>query len=204
MSRNLGPRLRIARALGTNLPGLTRKTIERRPYPPGQHGLNRRKKSSPYKLRLVEKQKLRFNYGLTERQLRNLIDLAGRKAADPTEMLIELLERRLDNVLFRAGFARTISAARQLINHGHITVNGKRVDIASFQVKNGLSVSLRERSRNLDIIAMSLLEPVAPLPPWLNVDKEHLIVTVTTAPDSSSLLFNVDLRLIVEYYSQRG
>ncbi len=204
MSRNLGPRLRIARALGTNLPGLTRKTIERRPYPPGQHGLNRRKKSSPYKLRLVEKQKLRFNYGLTERQLRNLIDLAGRKAADPTEMLIELLERRLDNVLFRAGFARTISAARQLINHGHITVNGKRVDIASFQVKNGLSVSLLERSRNLDIIAMSLLEPVAPLPPWLNVDKEHLIVTVTTAPDSSSLLFNVDLRLIVEYYSQRG
>lgn len=204
MSRNLGPRLRIARALGTNLPGLTRKTIERRPYPPGQHGLNRRKKSSPYKLRLVEKQKLRFNYGLTERQLRNLVDLAGRKAADPTEMLIELLERRLDNVLFRAGFARTISAARQLINHGHITINGKRVDIASFQVTNGLSISLRERSRNLDIIAMSLLEPVAPVPPWLTVDKEHLTVVVTTAPDISTLLFDVDLRLIVEYYSQRG
>jgi len=125
MSRYVGPKVRVLRALGTDLPGLTRKKSERRPTRPGQHGAAR-KKFSEYALRLIEKQKLRMNYGLSERQLLRLfVEAAGTKG-NTAERLVELLERRLDNVVFRAGFARTIPAARQLIMHGHVLVEGRR------------------------------------------------------------------------------
>ena len=203
MSRYTGPRLRLARALGIDLPGLTRKSIERRPYPPGQHGQSRRKKSSEYKQRLQEKQKLRFNYGLSEAQFSNLMKLAGRLAANPAEKLVELLERRLDNVVFRAGFGRTIPAARQLVGHRHILVDGKVVDRPGYRVRDGQVISLSQRSRTVDTILASRLDPGAQTPKWLDLDVENFAAKVSSAPDHESLLVPVDLRLIVEYYATR-
>lgn len=146
MSRYTGPRVRVMRALGTDLPGLSAKKIERRPYPPGQHGQGRKKRSE-YALHLLEKQKVRMNYGVTERQLRTLMREARASSETTGHKLIELLERRLDNIVFRAGFARTIPAARQLVNHGHVLVDGRRVDIASYRVSPGQIVSVREASQ---------------------------------------------------------
>ena len=163
MSRYTGPRVRVMRKLGTELPGLTRKKAERRPYPPGQHG-QARKKLSEYALRLLEKQKLRMNYGLNERQLLGLFTEARGTKGNTAERLIELLERRLDNVVFRAGFARTIPGARQLVGHGHVLVDGKKVDIASYRVRQGQVISIRERSKSLASIAASLATPL-PFPP---------------------------------------
>ncbi|HEY9813587.1 MAG TPA: 30S ribosomal protein S4, partial [Candidatus Sericytochromatia bacterium] len=134
MSRYRGPRLRIVRRLG-DLPGLTRKTA-RRAYAPGQHGQNRKKRSE-YAIRLEEKQKLRFNYGITERQLLRYVRRARRASGSTGQVLLQLLEMRLDNTVFRMGMAPTIPAARQLVNHGHVTVNGRVVDIASYQCRAG-------------------------------------------------------------------
>jgi small subunit ribosomal protein S4 len=205
MSRYLGPRVRVMRSLGIDLPGLSRKSIERRPYPPGQHGPSpKRRKQSDYKLRLVEKQKVRMYYGLSERQMGNLVRFAGTRTGNTGEQLLALLESRLDNVVFRAGFARTIPAARQLVLHGHLLVNGSCVDRAGYRVRPGETITLRERSRELDIVATSLVEPVAAPPSWLAVDATARTIAVKAAPDASSMLFGVDLRLIVEYYAQRA
>lgn len=202
MSRYLGPRVKKLRALGVDLPGLTRKTIERRPYPPGQHGLTRRRpKDSAFKVRLQEKQKLRLYYGLTERQFGNLVELASRRTGNSGEQLLGLLESRLDNVVFRAGFARTIPAARQLVRHGHVLVNGKKVDIPSVRVRVRDTISLRERSRELDVVATALADPVQ-TPSWLAVDAVNKSISVTGAPDSSSMLIAIDTRLIIEFYAQ--
>ena len=149
MSRYRGPRVKLMRALGLNLPGLSRKSIERRPYPPGAHGGDRRRKESDYGRQLKEKQKLRFNYGLGERQLRRLVIDARRSKTETGKKLLELLESRLDNVVFRGGLASTIPAARQLVNHAHVLVNGQKVDIPSFRVKVGDVITVRERSRKL-------------------------------------------------------
>jgi small subunit ribosomal protein S4 len=202
MSRYTGPKLRVIRALGVDLPGLTRKTRERRPYPPGQHGQARRKLSE-YALRLLEKQKLRMNYGLGERQLLNLFVEARATPGNTSERLVELLERRLDNVVFRAGFARTIPAARQLISHGHVLVDGARVDIASFRVQRGQTVSIRERSKDLAAIAASLATPLPFPTDWLSVEPESRRATVSALPDASSVPFAVNVQLVVEFYSQR-
>jgi small subunit ribosomal protein S4 len=203
MSRNLAPRVRQMRALGVNLPGLSRKSIERRPYPPGQHGTSpKRRKVSPYKLRLMEKQKLRFYYGLTERQFGNTVELAGRRTGNTGDQLVTLLETRLDNVVFRAGFARTIPAARQLVGHGHIVVDGRPVDRPGFRVARGHRIAVRARSKDLDIIGTSLAEPVASPPRWLAVDAEARSVEVVGAPDFESMLIAVDLRLVIEFYAQ--
>jgi small subunit ribosomal protein S4 len=206
MSRYLGPRVRVQRALGTDLPGLSRKTTERRPYPPGQHGPSpkRRPKMSPFKQRLQEKQKLRFYYGLTERQFSNTFRKATRAIGNSGEKLLEMLESRLDNVVFRAGLARTIPAARQLVGHGHITVNGQVVDRPGYQVRSGQVLALRTRSKDLDIVATSIIEPVAPPPPWLEVDREAKTARVTTVPSGESILIFIDVRLIVEFYAQRA
>jgi len=203
MSRYLGPRLKKMRALGLDLPGLSRKSIERRPYPPGQHGLNlKRRKVSAYKIRLQEKQKLRLYYGLTERQFANVVALASTKTGNTGEQLISLLEARLDNVVFRAGFARTISAGRQLVRHGHVLVDGRSVDIPSYRVRGDQRISLGPRSQELDVVATSLADPVASLPAWMVVDAADKSITVHGAPDSSSLLLPIDTRLIVEFYAQ--
>jgi len=190
------------RALGLNLPGLSRKSIERRPYPPGQHGGDRRRKESDYGRQLKEKQKLRFNYGLGERQLRRLVVDARRSKMETGKKLIELLERRLDNVVFRAGFAPTIPAARQLVNHAHIMVNGRRVDIPSFQVSAGDIITVRDRSRKLQILKDSLESPSLQKPDWMTIDGGDLKATVDSLPDETSVPFPLEVQLIVEYYAR--
>ncbi len=202
MSRYTGPRLRAVRALGTELPGLTRKKAERRPYPPGQHGAGRRKVSE-YGLRLIEKQKLCMNYGLTDGQLLRLFLEARRQRGNTGEHLVILLERRLDNVVFRAGFARSIPAARQLVCHGHIQVDGAKVDIASFRVRQGQVVSLRERSKTFDSVAHSLSTPLPFPTPWLAVDEQARSATVSELPEASSIPFVINLQLVIEFYSRR-
>ncbi|MEI9949113.1 MAG: 30S ribosomal protein S4 [Pseudomonadota bacterium] len=202
MSRYRGPRVRVLRALGTDLPGLTRKKYERRPNRPGQHG-QARKKFSEYALRLIEKQKLRMNYGLSERQLLRLFLEASASKGNTAERLVELLERRLDNIVFRAGFARTIPAARQLIMHGHVLVQNKKVDIPSFRVKQGQAVSIRERSRTMSSLVSSLAAPLPFPTEWLTVDPTEVRATVTSLPDVTAIPFPIRLQLVVEFYSQR-
>jgi small subunit ribosomal protein S4 len=202
MSRYTGPRVKVMRALGVELPGLSTKKIERRPYRPGQHGQARRKLSE-YALRLLEKQKLRMNYGISERQLRGLMEEAKASKDTTGNKLIELLERRLDNVVFRAGFARTIPAARQLVNHGHILVGGRRVDIASFRVAKGQVISVRERSRVLAPVKEGAAVAETFQTPWLQVEKDSYQATVTALPDETSTLFPIQLQLVVEFYSQK-
>ncbi len=202
MSRYTGPRVKKMRALGMELPGLSTKKIERRPYPPGQHG-QARKKLTEFALRLHEKQKLRLNYGVTELQLRHLVEEAKTSKGATGHKLVELLERRLDNVVFRAGFARTIPGARQLVNHGHILVNGKRVDIASYRVSAGEVVSVHERSKQLASIAAAKAVADSFQTSWIEVNRDALTATVTALPDETAVLFPLRVQLVVEYYSQR-
>jgi small subunit ribosomal protein S4 len=202
MSRLRGPRLKIMRALGIELPGLSRKSIEKRPHPPGQHGPQVRKRTnrSDYSLRLREKQKVRFNYGLSERQLRGLVEDATRLKGNTGVVLIQLLERRLDNVVFRAGFGRTIPGARQLVTHGHIQVNGKTVDRPSYRLRRGDVVSVAAKSRAL---AQSALESGAGMVSgWITVDREGLKATMASFPDETFLPFPLEPRLIIEHYSR--
>lgn len=201
MSRYTGPRVKVVRALGTDLPGLTRKKNERRPYPPGQHGQARRKLSE-YALRLIEKQKLKMNYGLTERQMVNLVRESRASKGNTGQRLIEFLERRLDNVVFRAGFARTIPAARQLVAHGHVLVDGRRVDIASFRVRANQSISLRERSKKLPPVLAALATAAELQTPWLTVDPEKVEAKVTALPEGDAPPFQVNVQRVIEYYAQ--
>ncbi|WP_437640094.1 30S ribosomal protein S4 [Sorangium sp. So ce854] len=202
MSRYTGPRVKVMRALGVELPGLSSKKTERRPYPPGQHG-QARKKLSEYALRLREKQKVRLNYGLTDTQLRTLMLEARRSKLAAGTKLIELLERRLDNVVFRAGFARTIPAARQLVTHGHVLIDGKRVDIPSYRVRAGETVSVREQRRDHRTVVEGLARADLEAPAWLAVDKDARQARVTSLPDETSIPFPIEVQLIIEYYSQR-
>jgi small subunit ribosomal protein S4 len=205
MSRYTGPRVRQMRALGVDLPGLSPKTSERRPYPPGVHG-QRRRKETEFGKRLKEKQKLRLNYGVSERQMRRLFGEATRARLNTGTKLIELLERRLDNVVFRAGFARSIPAARQLVNHGHVLVDQRRVDISSFRVRVGQVIAIKPSSSNLDAIKLAVdthlhrnLEA-----PWLEVKRDERAVTMRQLPDESAVPFPVDVQLVIEFYAQRG
>lgn len=200
MSRFTGPRVKVMRALGTELPGLSRKKIERRPYPPGQHG-QARKKLSEYALRLIEKQKVKMNYGVTESYLRKLVVESKRSKGATGHKLVELLERRLDNIVFRAGFARTIPAARQLVNHGHVLVNGKRVDIASYRVGRESLISIREKSKSLQAIEQGAVVAQEIQTPWLEVDREAKTARVTTLPDETAIPFAINLQRVVEFYS---
>ena len=204
MSRLTGPRVKIMRALGLDLPGLSRKTIEARPFPPGQHGnKSSRKRRSDYGVKLMEKQKIRFNYGLTETQMRRMI-IDARKGKEPTgERFVQLLERRLDNVVFRAGFAPTIIAARQLVNHGHLTLNGKRVNIPSLRVKIGDEVTIKAKSKNIPIIMDTLKQPALDRPEWLGWDEQASQVKVLHYPSIDDMPFPVDLQLVVEFYANR-
>jgi len=204
MSRYTGPRLKKMRALGLDLPGLSRKSIERRPYPPGQHGPKARRKLSDFGKQLIEKQKLRLNYGLGERQMRRYMIEARRSKTASGDKLVELLERRLDNVVFRAGFAPTIPAARQLVAHGHLTVNGRAVDVPSFQVKTGDTVAIRARKKGeLKVVGESLEAQAIARPDWLDVSREQKQAKVRDLPTRESVPFQVDLQQVVEYYAKR-
>lgn len=204
MSRLTGPRVKIMRALGLDLPGLSRKTIEVRPTPPGQHGNKAsRKRRSDFGVKLLEKQKIRFNYGLTERQMRILV-LDARKGKAPTgETMLQLLERRIDNVVFRAGFAPTGIAARQLVNHGHVLLNGKSVDIASIRLKVGDEVSIKPASKNIPMIVETLKAPALTRPEWLAWSEQTNTATVAHLPAIEDVPFAVDIQQVVEYYANR-
>ncbi|MCY7391455.1 MAG: 30S ribosomal protein S4 [Leptolyngbyaceae cyanobacterium CAN_BIN12] len=202
MSRYRGPRLRIVRRLG-DLPGLTRKA-PRRAYPPGQHG-QARKKRSEYAVRLEEKQKLRFNYGLSERQLLRYVRKARRAAGSTGEALLQLLEMRLDNTIFRLGMAPTIPAARQLVNHGHITVNGRVVDIASYQCRAGEAIGVRDNERSRKMVETNLLYPgLANLPSHLEFDKAKMQGKVNSVIEREWIALQINELLVVEYYSRQA
>ncbi|HJE96294.1 30S ribosomal protein S4 [Ligilactobacillus acidipiscis] len=201
--RYTGPSWKVSRRLGVSLSG-TGKELARRPYAPGQHGQNNRRKLSEYGLQLQEKQKLRMTYGLSERQFYNLFMKAGKiREGKHGDNFMILLERRLDNVVYRLGLATTRRQARQLVNHGHITVDGKRLDIPSYEVKPGQVISLRERSKNLQIVK-DALEAVVGRPAFVSFDDNKLEGSLVRLPERDELDANIDEALIVEYYNQLG
>ncbi|MCP9331781.1 30S ribosomal protein S4 [Lentilactobacillus hilgardii] len=203
MSRYTGPSWRISRRLGISLSG-TGKELSRRPYAPGDHGQGRRQKLSEYGLQLKEKQKLRYMYGLTERQFSNLFVRAGkiREGKHGVNFMI-LLERRLDNIVYRLGLATTRRQARQLVNHGHITVDGKRVDIPSYEVKTGQVVSVREKSKDLQVVK-NAVEAVVGRPQYVSFDADKLEGSLVRLPQREELDADIDESLIVEYYNKLG
>ena len=200
MSRYTGPSWKLSRRLGISLSG-TGKEIEKRPYAPGQHGPNQRKKLSEYGLQLQEKQKLRHMYGLNERQFRRTFDEAGRMSGIHGENFMILLESRLDNLVYRFGLARTRRAARQLVNHGHVMVDGGRVDIPSYRLKPGQTITVREKSRNLQVIKESL-ELNSFVPAYVTFDADKLEGTYTRLPERSELPAEITEAFIVEFYSR--
>lgn len=195
MSRYRGPRTKILRALGVDLPGFTTRSHAARPYPPGEHGQKRRKLSE-YAVRVQETKKLRFNYGVTEGYLRRIIKEARHSSSDTKHKIVELLERRLDNVVFRAGLAPTIPAARQLVRHGHVLVNGRRVNIPSFRVRVGDRIQFKQRERELPLERF-------PAPSWLLVDRDERVAKLAELPDGREVMFPLDVKLIIEHYSTR-
>lgn len=202
MSRYRGPRLRVVRRLG-DLPGLTRKAA-RRSYPPGQHG-QARKKRSEYAVRLEEKQKLRMNYGLTERQLLRYVRKARQAKGSSGQVLLQLLEMRLDNTVFRLGMAPTIPAARQLVNHGHVMVNERVVSIPSYECRPGNVISVKDRDRSRKIVEENLQFPgLANLPTHLEFDKNKLTGKVNGVIEREWIALQINELLVVEYYSRKG
>jgi len=185
-----------------DLPGLTRKSAKRS-YPPGQHGQARRKRSE-YAIRLEEKQKLRFNYGISERQLVRYVKKARAQEGSTGTNLLKLLENRLDNVCFRLGFGPTVPGARQLVNHGHVTVNGRVVDIASYQCKAGDVVAIRERKQSRKLAEGNLEFPgLANIPPHLELDKNKLTAKVGGKCEREWVALEINELLVVEYYSRK-
>lgn len=201
MSRYTGPSWKVSRRLGISLTG-TGKELARRPYAPGDHGQNNRRKISEYGMQLREKQKLRMMYGLTERQFSNLFVRAGKiREGLPGTNFMVLLERRLDNMVYRLGLATTRRQARQLVNHGHITVDGKRVDIPSYEVTPGQVISLRERSKDLTVVKEAL-EAVVGRAPFVSFDENTMSGSLVRLPERDELDANIDEALVVEYYNK--
>lgn len=199
MSRYTGPTWKVSRRLGFSLTE-TGKELRKRPYPPGQHGQGRRKLSN-YGLQLQEKQKLRFLYGLSERQFRNLFDKAAKLPGITGENFMVLLESRLDNLVFRLGFARTRAGARQLVTHGHITVNGRKTDVPSYQVNVGDAIGLREKSRNLDVVEEAL-EFRPNVPEYLSFNEHDRTGHYVRLPQREELNPDINEAEIVEFYSK--
>jgi small subunit ribosomal protein S4 len=203
MSRYTGPRLKVMRALGAQLPGLSRKSIEERLYPPGQHGQSRSKRRTDFATKLMEKQKLRYNYGLSERQMRRLLMEARRAEGGTGDRLLALLERRLDNVVFRAGYAPTIMAARQLVNHNHVLLNGRTASVASIQVKPGDVIALKERAIGIPMVVDSLASPALEIPEWIEFDETSKQARVTRNPLPDEVPLPIEVYRVVEFYSNR-
>lgn len=200
MARYTGPSWKLSRRLGISLSG-TGKEIEKRPYAPGQHGPNQRKKLSEYGLQLQEKQKLRFMYGVNERQFKTIFNKAGKMPGKHGENFMILLETRLDNLVYRMGLARTRRAARQLVNHGHVLVDGKRVDIPSYSVKPGQEISLREKSQNLDVVNEAI-EVNNYVPEYVSFNPDTKVGQFIRLPERSELAAEINEALIVEFYSR--
>ncbi len=198
MSRYLGPKVRLSRRVGVPIADIPKHTSNRQLNPPGMHGY-RGRRLRDYGLRLNEKQKLRYHYNVLEKQFKRYLFEATRLKGNTGELLLQLLERRLDNVVRRSGYARTIWASRQIVVHGHVLVNGKKVDRPSYQLKVGDVVTMRDKIQK---VVRENMETMAGLstPEWLNANPSELSVTVDTMPTSDQIPFDVDMNLIVEFY----
>lgn len=204
MARYRGPRLKKCRAVGTVLPGITTRGTLSRPFPPGVHGSKRQRKPTDYKIRLIEKQKARFHFGVLERQFQGYVKRAASQKGPSGANLLRLLQSRLDNIVYRMGLAVTIPAARQLVVHRHLQVNGVRVDRPSYQVKPGDIISVYERSRNKPFIT-NVLAATAGMsrPSWVEFDPAKFEGKLIETPDRADLPFELNEQAIVEFYSQK-
>lgn len=205
MGRYRGPAVKLSRREGLNLTETPKvqRYMERRPYVPGQHGPGRRKKLTDYAVRLREKQKLRFMYGISEKQFQRLFDEAVRRDGATGEVFLQLLESRLDNVVYRLGIAHTRRQARQFVGHGHITVNNKKVDIPSYRVQVGDQIAVKSKSRNIQFIKdnVEARRSQSPLP-WLDFEADSMKGTFSRLPDAEDINTPVNILQIIEYYSR--
>jgi len=197
-----GPKVKLSRKIGVALTPKARKVMEDKPYPPGQHGPSKRRgnKMSEFKKQLFEKQKLRLQYNISEKQLSNLYAKAKKTTGSTPEALLQLLESRLDALVHRGGLANTMYASRQLINHGHIFVNGKKLDRPSYQVKPGDILSIKEKSRSMKLINESV--KLAHPPAYLSLNKPKLEVTYLNKPSRAEIPVVCEEILVIEYYSR--
>ena len=200
MARYTGPSYKQARRVGFSITE-TGKELARRPYGPGQHGKDRKGKLSDYGVQLKEKQKVRFMYGLNERQFRKTFDEAAKLQGIHGTNFLRLLESRLDNLVYRAGFASTRRGARQLVNHGHVTVNGKKVDIPSYRVKVGDVISLKEDDKNLKVVEEALSK-ITKRVDFINYDENKKEATFVRLPERNELNADINEALIVEFYNK--
>ena len=201
MARYRGPKAKISRRYGEPILGPS-KALQKKSYPPGQHGKGRRRKQSEYAVQLMEKQKAKYIYGVLERQFANLFDKASRKEGITGTTLLQLLEARLDNTVFRLGIAPTRRAARQLVSHKHITVNGELVNIPSYTLKEGDVVGVREKSKSLEAISDSLAGRGGKRYSWLEWDGKEMVGKFITKPTRDDIPENIKEQLIVELYSK--
>ncbi len=203
MSRNLTPKGKIVRRLGVNIYGNPKydRLLAEKPYPPGAHGNDRRRRETEYGKHLIEKQKIMFGYGLTEKQLRNVFSKAKSQKGETGHNLLTILERRLDNVVFRLGIAASRTQARQFVNHGHITVNGKKVDISSFVVRPGDVISVKDKKKSKDLAERTLAETAnRDVPAWLSI--ADMTGKVERMPERTEIDTEADEQLVVEFYSK--
>ena len=201
MARYTGPKSRIARKFGEGIFGAD-KVLSKKNYPPGQHGNARKRKTSEYGIQLREKQKAKYTYGVLEKQFRNLFEKASRSKGITGEVLLQLLEGRLDNVVFRLGFARTRKEARQIVDHKFVTVNGKVVNIPSYSVKAGQVIGVREKSKSMEVIADALSGFNHSKYPWLEWDDNSKVGKLLHVPERADIPENIKEHLIVELYSK--
>ena len=201
MARYTGPKTKIARKFGEAIFGAD-KVLSKKNYPPGQHGANKRRKTSEYGIQLREKQKAKYTYGILEKQFRNLFEKASRTKGIKGEVLLQLLEARLDNVVYRLGMAPTRAAARQLVSHKHIIVDGKVVNIPSFSVKPGQIVGVREKAKSLEVIADALSGFNHSKYPWIEWDEASKSGKFLHLPERADIPENIKEQLIVELYSK--
>lgn len=202
MARYTGPKTRIARKFGEPIFGAD-KAFEKKNFPPGQHGLaKKRKKTSEYGVQLMEKQKAKYTYGVLERQFANLFDKAQRHKGVTGEVLLQLLEARLDNVVYRLGIAPSRAAARQLVGHRHIVVNGHVVNVPSYSIKPGDIVGVREKSKSLEVITNSLASAKKSRYSWLEWDAATMVGKFVNVPERTEIPENIKEQLIVELYSK--
>ena len=201
MARYIGPKSKIARKFGEAIFGVD-KAFEKRNYPPGQHGNNRRRgKKSEYAIQLLEKQKAKYTYGILERQFRNIFEKASSSKGVTGEVLLQLCESRLDNVVYRLGVAQSRNAARQLVSHRHITVNGKVVNIPSFTLQPGDTIGVREKSKSLQAISASL-EANSSVYEWMTWNNDTYEGNFVSIPQRVQIPENIKEQLIVELYSK--
>ncbi len=205
MTKRLESKYKISRRIGESLWGRAKDPVNKRNYAPGQHGMARKRKLSGYAQQLNEKQKLRGYYGnITERQFRKVYAEASRRKGDTSENLVGLLERRLDAVVYRMGIVPTVFAARQVVSHGHIRVNGKRVNIPSYQVKEGDEISVKEASKQMPLILGSVQSPERSVPEYIEFDEKDMKGKFVRAPKLAEIPYPVVMQpnLVVEFYSR--